>query len=359
MTIVLENISSIVGRAMHIDNLSIKFARGSLNVLLGATLAGKTSLMRILAGLDLPTRGRILIDDNDVTGVAVQKRSVAMVYQQFINYPSLSVYENIASPLRVRGIGSSDIERKVREAAKLMRLEPYLERKPLNLSGGQQQRTALARALVKGADLVLLDEPLANLDYKLREELREELPRIFEASGAIFVYATTEPTEALLLGGNLACLHEGRLLQYGLASDVYRRPASLLTASVCSDPPINAFDAEISGGKVKMLDAAPLPAKGLLANLPDGRYQIGVRAHQVAIGKGNGADYHFPARVILTEITGSESFVHLATGAANWMAVMPGVHDFSPDSSLDAAVNPSNCFVFDMAGTLVAAPVGH
>ena len=138
-----------------------------------------------------------------------------MVYQQFINYPSLSVYENIASPLRVSRVPRSEIETRVREAAKLLKLEPYLDRKPLNLSGGQQQRTAIARALVKRADLVLLDEPLANLDYKLREELREELPRVFAASGAIFVYATTEPTEALLLGGNTATLFQGRVTQFG------------------------------------------------------------------------------------------------------------------------------------------------
>ena len=130
-----------------------------------------------------------------------------MVYQQFINYPSLSVYENIASPLRVAGLPRArDRTRACAKPPELLKLEPYLDRKPLELSGGQQQRTAIARALVKRADLVLLDEPLANLDYKLREELREELPRIFAASGAIFVYATTEPTEALLLGGNTATL---------------------------------------------------------------------------------------------------------------------------------------------------------
>ena len=144
------------------------------------------------------------------------ERSVAMVYQQFINYPSLTVYENIASPLRVQGKPRAEIEKRVaggRTAA--LKLEPYLNRTPLQLSGGQQQRTAIARALVKGADLVLLDEPLANLDYKLREELRTELPRIFEASGAIFVYATTEPSEALLLGGRTVCMWEGEVLQVG------------------------------------------------------------------------------------------------------------------------------------------------
>ncbi len=157
--------------------MSLTLERGTLSVLLGPTLAGKTSIMRLLAGLDKPTSGRVLVDGKDVTGFDVRKRSVAMVYQQFINYPTLSVYENIASPLRVQGVARDEIETRVRDAAKLLKLEPYLNRTPLQLSGGQQQRTAIARALVKGADLVLLDEPLANLDYKLREELRTELPR--------------------------------------------------------------------------------------------------------------------------------------------------------------------------------------
>ncbi len=144
--------------------------------LLGPTLAGKTSLLRVMAGLDPPTSGTVSFNDTDVTGRPVRERNVAMVYQQFINYPGLSVRENIASPLRVRGANKRTITGEVARAAALLRLEPYLDRKPAELSGGQQQRVALARAIVKKADLVLLDEPLANLDYKLREELREELP---------------------------------------------------------------------------------------------------------------------------------------------------------------------------------------
>ena len=201
MTVTLDHVTRSVDGIPAIRDVSLTLERGTLSVLLGPTLSGKTSTMRLLAGLDRPTTGRVLVDGKDVTGVDVRQRSVAMVYQQFINYPSFTVYENIASPLRVQGKPRAEIEKRVQEVAKLLKLEPYLERTPLQLSGGQQQRTAIARALVKGADLVLLDEPLANLDYKLREELRTELPRIFEASGAIFVYATTEPSEALLLGG--------------------------------------------------------------------------------------------------------------------------------------------------------------
>ena len=208
-----------------------------MNVLLGPTLAGKTTLMRLMAGLDRPTTGRLIESGVDVTNVPVRRRSVAMVYQQFINYPSLTVYENIASPLRVAGVGHAEIDTRVKEAARLLRLENLLQRLPAQLSGGQQQRTAIARALVKRARLVLLDEPLANLDYKLREELREELPRIFVQTGAVLVYATTEPTEALLLAGTTITLHEGRVSQVGPTSRVYRRPENIEAARVFSDPP--------------------------------------------------------------------------------------------------------------------------
>ncbi|HEU4985554.1 MAG TPA: ABC transporter ATP-binding protein, partial [Rhizobiaceae bacterium] len=220
----LRNVSKTVGAEEHIRGVSLALQHGTLNVLLGPTLSGKTSLMRLMAGLDTPTSGSVFFDGVDVTGQPVQKRKVAMVYQQFINYPAMTVYENIASPLRVAGEDRQALDRKVRKAAELLRLTPYLDRTPLNLSGGQQQRTALARAIVKNAGLVLLDEPLANLDYKLREELRAELPKIFAESGAIFVYATTEPHEALLLGGSTATLSEGRVTQFGPTIEVFRNP---------------------------------------------------------------------------------------------------------------------------------------
>ena len=178
----LRNVTKMVGGVEHIRDVSLTLEHGSLNVLLGPTLSGKTSLMRLMAGLDAPTSGTVWFDGQNVTGVPVQQRNVAMVYQQFINYPAMTVYENIASPLRVAGADSAKIDREVRHAAELLKLTPYLHRTPLSLSGGQQQRTALARAIVKNAGVVLLDEPLANLDYKLREELRAELPRIFAAS---------------------------------------------------------------------------------------------------------------------------------------------------------------------------------
>ena len=356
MTVALEHVTRSIDGIPTIRDVSLTLERGTLSVLLGPTLAGKTSIMRLLAGLDRPNTGRVLVDGKDVTGFDVRQRSVAMVYQQFINYPSLTVYENIASPLRVQGKPHAEIELRVQEAAKLLQLEPYLNCTPLQLSGGQQQRTAIARALVKGADLVLLDEPLANLDYKLREELRTELPRIFEASGAIFVYATTEPSEALLLGGNTVCMWEGQVLQAGDTSQVYRQPDTLRVAQVFSDPPLNIVGIEKKNGTVQYAGGIQAPASGLYANLSDGPYRVGFRAHQLEVASGIAGRHAFQATVTVTEITGSESFVHLNRDASNWVAVLHGVREYEPGYVLDAALDPDNVFVFDSADRLVAAP---
>jgi glycerol transport system ATP-binding protein len=352
MTLVLDDVSKEAGADVYIRNVSLTLERGSLNVLLGATLAGKTSLMRLMAGLDAPSRGRILVDGNDVTGRPVQRRSVAMVYQQFINYPSLSVYENIASPLRVQGLPRAQIESRVRDAAKLLRLEPYLDRKPLNLSGGQQQRTAIARALVKRADLVLLDEPLANLDYKLREELREELPRVFAASGAIFVYATTEPSEALLLGGSTATLYEGRMTQFGPTPQVFRRPADLTTARVFSDPPLNTLTIVKSGTTVALSTGGQVRVSGAFVTVPDGEYTVGFRAHHLGLEPLGGEALSIDASVSVSEITGSESFIHLDAGSHRFVALVPGVKRVEPGSALTAYIDPRHIFLFDEAGRL-------
>ncbi len=351
MSLVLENLGYDVGGRTHLDGIALTLSSGSLNVLLGATLAGKTTLMRLMAGLDVPTRGRVIVDGEDVTGRPVRARSVAMVYQQFINYPALTVYENIASPLRVRGAKRAEIEGRVREAARLLKLEPYLDRLPLALSGGQQQRTAIARALVRGADLVLLDEPLANLDYKLREELREELPRLFAESGAIFVYATTEPAEALMLGGATATLHEGRVTQFGPTPDIYRRPRDLVTAQVFSDPPLNVLPATVRGGRLALPTGEG--AAGPLAALPDGAYRLGFRAHHLALAPLLGPAIALPATVSVSEITGSESYVHLDVGPHRLIALVPGIERREPGRPVTAYLDPARALAFGADGVRV------
>lgn len=348
----LVNVTKTAGRETHIDDVSLRLDSGTLNVLLGPTLSGKTSLMRLMAGLDRPTSGTILADNDDVTGLAVQSRNVAMVYQQFINYPAMTVYENIASPLRVARIDKATLDAKVREAAALMKLTPYLARTPLTLSGGQQQRTALARALVKGADLVLLDEPLANLDYKLREELRAELPRIFAETGAVFVYATTEPAEALLLGGNTVTLSQGRVTQFGPTIDVYKRPADLLTAQTFSDPPLNTIRLTKVRDRFLLDEASALPVPVHCADFPDGQYVIGFRPHHLYLKRPNDRAVPLKATVAVSEITGSESYIHVDFADERWVALAHGVHALEVDDEIELYIDPRRFFVFNLDGSL-------
>jgi glycerol transport system ATP-binding protein len=352
----LRNVTKTVGNVDHIRDVSLTLAHGSLNVLLGPTLSGKTSLMRLMAGLDLPTSGSVWFDGKDVTGLPVQKRNIAMVYQQFINYPAMTVYENIASPLRVAGADKATIDREVRRAAELLRLTPYLDRTPLNLSGGQQQRTALARAIVKNAGLVLLDEPLANLDYKLREELRAELPRIFAESGTIFVYATTEPQEALLLGGNTATLSEGRVTQFGPTIDVFRDPNDLVTARTFADPPLNTIVLRKSGNSFLLDGGVDLPVPDGMSGIADANYTIGFQPHHLSVLRQSADAVSVRAKVSVTEITGSESFVHLDFADVRWVMLSPGIKVFEADRMIDVFIDPRHIMVFDEAGRSVAAP---
>ena len=352
----LRNVTKTVGASEHIRDVSLTLQHGSLNVLLGPTLSGKTSLMRLMAGLDVPTSGSIWFDGKDVTGVPVQKRKIAMVYQQFINYPAMTVYENIASPLRVAGTDQAKIDKEVRNAANLLKLTPYLDRTPLSLSGGQQQRTALARAIVKNASLVLLDEPLANLDYKLREELRAELPKIFAAAGTIFVYATTEPHEALLLGGNTATLSEGRITQFGPTIEVFRKPVDLVTAETFADPPLNTIVLAKKGRDFLLEGGVNLPEPAELAGVADANYTIGFQPHHLSLERANDAAVPVRAKVTITEITGSESFIHLDFADARWVMLTHGIRNFEPDQEVEVFIDPRHIMVFDEHGRAMTAP---
>ncbi len=356
MTLVLENVSKMVGRETHLDRVSLDLDPGAPVVLLGRTLAGKTTLIRLMAGLDRPTKGRVKVDGRDVTGVSVRNRNVAMVYQQFINYPSFTVYDNIASPLRRAGLAKGEIERKVREAAAILRIEELLDRLPNELSGGQQQRTALARALVKDADLLLLDEPLMNLDYKLREELRGELQAIFGGRKSIVVYATTEPLEALLIGGTTVILDEGKALQVGPTLEVYHRPASVRVGEVFSDPPMNLVAGRVEDGNLRLDGDIIVPRSGHLADLAPGSYRFGVRANHLFAVREMPDLVFFDATVELAEISGSETFIHAARGGFSWVVQEEGVHSFSLGHTVRVFLNPNDIFVFDDDGRLAAAP---
>ena len=351
MQLSLEHVGKTVGPEVHLYPLSLSLVPGAVTVLLGATQAGKTSLMRIMAGLDSASSGRVSVDGRDVTRASVRERNVAMVYQQFVNYPSMTVAQNIASPLKLRG--EKDIDRRVRELAERLHIDPFLDRLPAELSGGQQQRVALARALAKRAPLMLLDEPLVNLDYKLREELRDELTALFASGDSTVVYATTEPGEALLLGGHTAVMDAGELLQYGPTAEVFHAPQSIRVARAFSDPPMNLMPAEVVAGGVRVGGETVWPL-ALPADAPR-QLTLGVRAGGLRVQARPG-DVPLPGRVELAEIAGSDTFVHVHTAVGELVAQLTGVHDCPLGDPITLYLNPQSLFVFDAGGPLVRAP---
>ncbi len=360
------DVTKVLAGQTHVHPTSLVLERGTLNVLLGPTLSGKTTLLRLMAGLEKPTSGEVRFNGKNVTGVPVQSRNVAMVYQQFINYPSMTVYDNIASPLKVAGEAADVVDREVKKVAELMRLTPLLDRVPLSLSGGQQQRCALARAIVKKASLVLLDEPLANLDYKLREEMREELPKIFAASGSIFVYATTEPSEALLLGGNTATLHEGRVSQFGKTIDVYRKPQDLITAKTFADPPLNTIVLNKRGNQFVPVDvsttsgkASVLPVPEHLSAIHDGQVTLAFQPHHLSLEAPFANAPSLKARTLISEIAGSESFVHVTYAQSRWVMLEHGVVNLEPNLDVKIFVDTRHLLAFGTDGKALsgAAPL--
>jgi glycerol transport system ATP-binding protein len=352
MRLTLEGIERQAGSQVLLYPMSLAPEPGAMTVLLGVTQAGKTSLMRIMAGLDRPSQGAVKVDGVDVTRVPVRERNIAMVYQQFINYPSMNVFDNIASPLRLRR--AAHVDERVKAMAARLHIEHLLDRYPAELSGGQQQRVALARALVKDAPLVLLDEPLVNLDYKLREELRDDLSGLFAEGRSTVVYATTDPAEALLLGGHTAVLDAGELLQYGPTAEVFHRPRSIRVARVFSDPPMNLFRARrdgqgflLDGGLRVPRELPPVEAGGdITAGLRAGALQLDERPGWLAL---EGA-------VSLAEISGSDTFVHAGTVAGNLVAQLTGVHRFALGERVRLYFDPGQTYAFDAHGELLAAP---
>ena len=351
MELTLNNVSKAVSGQPYLYPLNLQLEPNQVTVLLGATQAGKTTLMRIMAGLDRPSEGQVFVDGTDVTDTPVRQRNIAMVYQQFINYPSMTVFDNIASPLKLSK--AKNIDEQVRALAEKLRIDMFLDRLPAELSGGQQQRVALARALAKNAPLMLLDEPLVNLDYKLREDLRAELSALFAAGDSTVVYATTEPGEALLLGGHTAVLDKGSLLQYGPTATVFHRPASVQVAKAFSDPPINLVQVQRTETGVRLPNGQDMPI-ALPAQAPE-LLTLGIRANALELS-ANANNLQISGRVDLAEISGSDTFVHLQTELGSMVAQLTGVHNLALGANLCLNLSPEHVYVFEPDGPLLVAP---
>jgi multiple sugar transport system ATP-binding protein len=292
-----------------VAGLSLDIADREFLVLLGPSGCGKTTALRMLAGLDHPDRGDIRVDGRSVVGLEPKDRDVALVFQSYALYPHMSVRDNIRYPLRVRGLDAADQERRVTRAAELLRIEHLLPRRPAQLSGGEQQRVALARAIVREPRVFLMDEPLSNLDAKLRTHTRTELKALQKELGVTTVFVTHDQAEAMTMADRIAVLDAGHLQQLGAPDDVYQHPANLFVAQFIGSPPMNVLAAQRADGSLLLAGGWRVPLPTLRANATT--LTVGLRPEAIAL-----SDDGHPAEVLVSEPLGSEVIVNVKLGDA-------------------------------------------
>ena len=352
MGIAVDKVCKSFKHKQALNDVSLEVRDGEFMTLLGQTGAGKTTLMRIMLGIDKPDSGRVYYDGEDVTDVPVQKRSVAMVYQAFINYPSLTVYENIASPLRIspQKLSNAEIDRIVRDNAALLGITEILNHRPSEISGGQQQRTAIARALTKGSKYIFLDEPLGNLDYKLREELRGELKTIFRKKEGAIVYATPDPIDALSMATNVAFVHDGRVLCSGPVGEVYDNPQFVEVGAYFSYPTMNIFEAKrvAEQGKLflKVTGELKVNVDALKDVLADDEYFIGIRAHSISTHREKENMISVRGKVELMEVVGSDYELHLSHNGVSMISLMQRFVSYEMGQEVQAYLDAKCFFVY-------------
>ncbi len=355
MNLVAENLSYKPDEQFHLNKVSFNFKKGNIYTILGRTLSGKTTLLKTIAGLLTPDTGKMQFEDKDFLKVPVWERNIAMVYQQFINYPHLNVFENVAFPLKQRKIDNQEINNVVLKSLESVGLEGYENRKIQELSGGQQQRVSLARSLVKNAKILLLDEPLVNLDYKLREQLREEFKNIFSqglSEESIVIFSTTDPKEAMELNGEVIILDEGKVLQVGSAKEIFENPKTLKVAEISNDPPMNILKANIDSNKIKF-EGIEIDIPNHLNNFKDNNFNLGIRASNIELIE-NGFEFE----VELAEISGSETLLHLKRGNAKIITSIEEVKNFNIHDKVKINFNIDKVYAFNENGILASSPFG-
>ncbi len=355
MNLIGEHITYKPDDQFHLNDVSFNFKKGNLYTILGRTLSGKTTFLKTIAGLLNPDSGNLSFEEKDFSKIPVWERNVAMVYQQFINYPHLNVYENIIFPLKQRKLSQDKIKTDVEEALKTVGLIGFENRKIQELSGGQQQRVALARSLAKKAKILLLDEPLVNLDYKLREQLREEFKKIFSegmSQETILIYSTTDPQEVMELNGEVIVLDEGKVLQKGPAKEIFENPLNLKVAEISNDPPMNILKGLKNSDNLNFENIS-IKSPNHFKNLENQNYNFGIRASEIKLDD-NGEEFE----IELAEISGSETLLHLKKGNSKLIALIEEVMNFKIHQKVKIIFNSNKFYAFNQSGELVSSPYG-
>jgi multiple sugar transport system ATP-binding protein len=347
MRVRFERVCKSFGAHAVLHEIDLEVEAGEFLVLLGPSGCGKTTLLRLLAGLERAESGRILIGERVVNDVPPAERDVAMVFQSYALYPHLSVYENVAFPLRARRVEAASLDRRVREAAQRLELGPLLERRPAQLSGGQRQRVALARAIVRNPAVYLMDEPLSNLDAQLRVQTRAELKRLQQELGTTTIYVTHDQGEAMTLGRRVALMRQGRLEQVGSPLELYRQPANRFVGGFLGSPSLNVWPATAADGGV-LAAGLSLPAPEAVRAALAGGVDVGVRPEDLLLS-AEPAPGRARATVLVVEPMGHETLVTLDAGGARVVARTAGDAVFAPGSTLFLGLGTTPPLFFERA----------
>jgi multiple sugar transport system ATP-binding protein len=346
--VVLEGVSKTYGSVRALAGLSFQVSEGRFFVLFGPSSVGKTTTLRAIAGLVQPDSGTIRISGIDVAGAPIRGRGTAMVFQSFALYPHLTVFRNLAYPLAEAGVAKSDIDKRVRETAEMLQLRHRLDRKPATLSGGEQQRVALGRSLIRRPKVLLLDEPLTNLDAKLRHDMRAELKRLHRQFGMTIIYATPDELEALSMGDEIAVMRDGRLVQQGTPDDLYERPVDLYVASKIGSPHMNTIDVKVCGDGASLdtpfgVLPAPSVAGGLSAGEP---LLLGVRPWDLQLA--HGAMPSVVPSVQQLEPLGDVTIVSLSANGTAMRIVLPEAQavGMKPGDTLPIVIDAAKLHLF-------------
>ncbi len=350
-----DGVSKRYGKVEAVTNLNLDIPDGQFMTLVGPSGCGKSTTLNMLAGLDDVTEGEIFIDEQEVSGLPPGERDIAMVFQSYALYPHMSVRDNLAFALKVRHEPRDAVQQKVGRAARLLGIEELLERKPRQLSGGQRQRVALGRALVREPRLFLLDEPLSNLDAKLRVQMRAELKLLFDRLETTVVYVTHDQAEAMTMSDRVAIFDKGVVQQVGTPLELYDRPANTFVAGFLGSPPMNFLEAEVADGQLRG-GGFSFRLPGWAGSIARGASVVlGIRPEDFAFGEQPGAT---PAAITLVEPMGSSTIVFTHLGE-NLVAIETDKHtDLRVGSPVALDIDPERIHVFDAAsgGSLAPAP---
>ena len=346
MEIKLQNIRKRFGETVALDDLSLELCDGKLTTLLGPSGCGKSTLLNLISGILPPTSGSIYFGDRDVTSLSPDKRNIGLVFQNYALYPHMTVGENIAFPLEIKKVSKKERMERAAEFAKLLRIEDYFTRKPSQLSGGQQQRVAIARALAKEPEILLLDEPLSNLDARLRLEMREEIRRLQMETGITTIFVTHDQEEALSISDHILLLKKGRIQQYGLPQELYDEPCNPFVADFLGNPPINLYEGIVDGNRVILQgDNTGFLIAGMKGIERGRKVKLGIRSE--AFEAAAEGVYETPATVRNVFLNGKETLYLLEIGGKEFRSTLESGQTYEIGGKISVRLKKKGVHIYD------------